>query len=230
MAYWQNYNGTLTAGTKITSATTGFVCPKGFAGILGVTQTGAAHSGLELSFPNGDYEYDSLDIPTMMTGEIAVETRLYDAVLTPVNLALPEGTAVDVTPSGGESSTEGNIIIVWGRSGEFTGPRIHWMHADITTGTTADNAILVTYPRGLSSLAYGHANAANAEILYWRGEYNGRLNALPATHNAVDAQEINGRLIPINEPVNPNGGSIYLGDVAAGYGAGAAGDVYFGFV
>lgn len=230
MAFYQHYNGALTSGTKIASDTTGFVVPKGYAGVLGIIKTGAGSSRLKCEFPGSQHRFNSESVP-ILGGEIAVETRLYDAPITPCYWPLAEGSRIDVTPEGAESSTEGNICIVWGRSDEISQhPAIHWMHADITMGTTAENAILVKYPEGLNTLAYGHANGANSEVLYYRYHFNGQDHALFSTHNAVDAQEIPGVLQKIGEPVNPQGGDLYYGAYTTGHGAGAAGDMFFGFV
>ena len=229
MAFYQDYNGTLTSGTKIVSGTTGFVVPKGYAGVLGIIKTGAGSSRLKVEFPGSQHRYNEESVP-ILGGEIAVETRLYDAPITPCYWPLAEGTRLDVTPEGAESGTEGNIAIVWARADELTHPSIHWMHADVTTGTTAKNSVLVQYPAGLGTLAYGRINGANIEVLHYRFHFNGQDHALFGTHNAVDAGEIPGVLQKIGEPIAPDGGDLLYGDYATGHGAGAAGDLFFGFV
>lgn len=220
-------NGTLTAGTVVTSDS--FEVPQGFAGITRIGKTGAAGEYIEVEFPNGGHIYPKEEVPVITgIGEIAVETRVQPAKLTPVYWRLEPGTKFRVTPRGGESSTEGNIIVEFGRSNDFVHPAVHWMHADITTGTTPDNAQLVEVPERLRTLLYGAVHGANEEYIAYKLKYDGEIYYLIANHQAENAAEIPIGLQEINEPLQSD--KLYYGAKTTGHGAGAAGDMYFGFI
>jgi len=221
-----HYNGTFTAGTKVTSATTGFTVQQGFAGITRVWKSGDIGETLEITFPGNEHEFAKEEVP--VHGEIAVETRVNDIVLVPCFWHLPEGTKIDCTPQGAESSTEGNIFIELGTEDEFTEPARHWVHADWTTGTTADDAELTEIPRSCHTLWSVIVHGANLEYTAIRMSKSGSAYFIIGNHGTTHAVAV--QLTPqvVNLPKETD--HVYLADQAAGHGAGAAADFHFSFL
>lgn len=226
MARMIAYNASLTAGTKILSSTTGFVVPKGYAGVTRIYKSGANGEMLKFTFPGGEHRYAQEEV--YVGGEIAVETRLLPVKPVWCGWILPEGTKIDVTCEGAESTTEGWIFVEFGKAEDFIYPPLHHEHVDITTGTTADNARLLDIPDGCHTLYAVLCHGANQEKLGFRLTKKGDEYAVIASHHATHAMLNQWDFQIINEQVQSDG--IFLADEAAGYGAGAAGDFYFVFL
>jgi hypothetical protein len=238
MVFILSTSQTTTAGTKITSATTGFVQPNGTSGVIGIAADGADGEYLEVTFPlKGSHQFAREMVPTTLgIGEIAVNTRVNHPSEIMPNLPgfIPcgwrtrPGTLFDITPRGGESSDVKVVYIAFAESGDSLPRATHWQDGDnYTYGTTAAKTRLCLFDPGCKSLGYLGAHAAGQTAFAYRLTPAGQDYTIPGNHGATNAAEEAVGAWLVNQSIQGSDG-LYFGDQTGLYTGTAVGEIAIG--
>jgi len=229
------YTGAMTAGTALTAATTGFTVPQGFAGIISIAKGGEKGDSVDVTFPGSQHRFGLEQVPVIASlGEVATETRIISSLTdlpgTPCYWKLPPGTDITITPRGVEGGETCHLYVTYGTADEFgKHPPIHWTREDYTTGTTADNDLLMEV-QGCRAIQYALTHAANVEYVGIRTSRGGDVYTIVGYESAgVGTKQDPIRPQRLGIPV-PSTARVYWAEDAAGYGAAGTGPLYVGWV
>lgn len=234
-----SHRASLTAGAKVLAATSGFSCPEGCHGLIGVMADGADGECTILTFPKeGSHKFAMEEIPrTAGSGEIAVNTRINPGAelipglpgFIPCGWPMRVGDPIDYTPDGAESTDVTVTYMAWAEAGDQLGQAVHWVRGvNYTYATTLTDAILVEVDEGLSRILYANAHGAGQTALQYRLKFKGADYTLPGSHNATDASEEPTMLYRINQKLESR--QIRYGDQTGYFTGTAVGESYWGMV